>query len=258
MSTESKGILTDVTKCIGCNECTKACVKNYNLPETPPYTQETGDGLSAYRYTSIIRVSANRFVRKQCRHCLEPACASACIVGALHKTPEGAVHYDESKCIGCRYCMLACPYGIPRYEWHTATPYVRKCSMCYERISEGKIPHCVEACPKEATIFGTREELLEIAKERLDENPRLYLQHIDGEKDVGGTSVLYVSDVPLDFIGWKKEMGTKPLPALTWGALSKVPGLALGVGAVMGGTYWIIERRNKLMNTNKRGEDDHE
>lgn len=250
--TATFGILTDITKCVGCNKCTKACVKEHKQPRMTPRTQDNGDGLSAVRYTSLIRVSRDRFVRKQCRHCLEPACASACIVGALRKSESGAVVYDEDKCIGCRYCMMACPYGIPRYEWDKVAPYVRKCTLCAERVVEGEAPRCVEACPEEATIFGEREALLEEARRRLKENPDRYVQHIYGEHEVGGTSVLYLSDVPLNFLAWDEEPDTEPLPELTWAALSKVPGVALGMGAVMSGTYWIVNRRDRLMKENSK------
>jgi formate dehydrogenase iron-sulfur subunit len=169
----------------------------------------------------------------------------------MHKTPEGPVIYDGGKCMGCRYCMMACPYGIPRYQWEQPVPFVRKCTLCYERLLQGQKPACVEACPEEATIFGERDDLLAEAKRRLRAEPKRYIPKVYGEKEVGGTSVLYVSNVPLDFLGFdgrpgERPLSTEPLPALTWKVLEKVPAVALGMGALMLGTYWVIERRMKI------------
>ena len=127
----SKAILTDITKCIGCLKCVSACKESNKLEMDVPRVWQKKDGLSAENWTSIIQKPDKHFIRKQCRHCLEPACASVCPVGALHKTEEGAVVYDKEKCIGCRYCMMACPYGIPRYDWDEPVPYVRKCILCF-------------------------------------------------------------------------------------------------------------------------------
>jgi formate dehydrogenase iron-sulfur subunit len=193
-----------------------------------------------------VRREGSRFVRRSCCHCEHPACVSACIVGALQKTAEGPVIYDSSKCIGCRYCIMSCPYGIPRYDWESSTPYVRKCTMCYPRIRSGKIPACVEACPEKATIFGSREEMIREAYHRIKNNPKRYLQAVVGETEVGGTSVVYISDIPLAFLGYKPELGNRPLPDLTWSAISKVPALILGMGGLTTGLYWIIGRRIKL------------
>ena len=221
-----KGILTDTTRCVGCGECVKACGERNDLPKQPQREYRTRDGLSGKRFTSVLHIEREgkeRFVRKQCRHCLEPACASACIVGALHTTPEGPVVYDAEKCIGCRYCMMACPFGIPRYEWSSPIPYIRKCTMCYEQVKEGGTPACTGACQYEATVFGERDELLAEAKRRIKENPDRYIDKVFGETEVGGTSVMYLSDVPLEFMAWKPDLGEQPLPELTWAALSKVP-----------------------------------
>ncbi len=240
------GMLIDVTRCIGCNQCVDACAQANNLGQDTPAPQDSPDGLSARRWNTVLMGPAGRYVRKQCRHCLEPACVSACPVGAMHKTPEGPVIYDSSKCLGCRYCMMACPYGIPRYQWDALAPLVRKCTLCYERLQAGKWPACVDACPAQATIFGTRRELLAEAHHRLETEPRRYLQTVFGENEVGGTSVLYISDVPLDFLA-RGHLGHEPLPALTEVVMGKIPPVALGVAALMGGLYWIIDRRMRLM-----------
>lgn len=245
-------ILNDVTRCIGCEECVAACKEINGLPaeDPPPRVGRSADGLTATRWTSIIRRPEGANVRKQCRHCLEPACVSVCPVGALQKTPEGPVIYDKSLCMGCRYCMMGCPYGIPQYEWNSLNPSVRKCVMCYRQLASGEIeaPACVRECPNEATSFGSRDEMLAEAKRRIAAEPGRYIDHVWGEHEVGGTAVLYVSDVDLSFLAWQdpKWLGEGALPDLTWAALRKVPAEFLGMGALMTTVWWIIDRRRRL------------
>jgi len=243
----SAAILIDITRCIGCEECVLACKEENDLgPDRLRPGQQAVDGLSATRFSTILRYPDDHFVRQQCRHCLEPACVSACLVGAMQKTPEGPVVYDSDLCMGCRYCLVACPYGIPRYEWDAAAPLVKKCTLCNHRIEEGREPACVEACPEEALLFGEREELLTEARRRIAENPGTYVDHIYGEHEVGGTSVLYVADISLGFLGWSGNLGDGDLPHLTHAALKKVPWTVLGMGGLMGGIYWVINRRMRL------------
>jgi len=240
------GILTDITKCIGCLKCVSACKQANDLEREVPRIWQKSDGLSANNWTSIMLREENHFVRKQCRHCLEPACTEVCPVGALYKTPEGPVIYDAGKCLGCRYCMMACPYGVPRYDWDKAVPYVQKCIMCYDRIKEGKQPACTEACPTGATIFGDRDEIIAEAKKRLKENPDKYINRVWGEHEIGGTSVLYISDIDLDFLALKPDLGNRSLPSTTELAMKSVPFAFVGMGAVMYSINWIIKRREKL------------
>ncbi len=242
-----KAILTDTTLCVGCEACVVACARENKLGKDVPrrWKMKIND-LSSTRYTTLVRRPGNRFVRRQCRHCLEPACVSACLVGAMRKTPEGPVIYDTAKCMGCRYCMVSCPYGIPRYDWEKSVPYVRKCDMCYARITRGAPPACVEACPEHATIFGSREAMIAEAHARIQRNPGRYKNKVFGETEVGGTSVIYVSDISLDFLAWKPGLEDKPLPELTWAALSKVPPIILGMSGLMAGIWWIIHRRMTL------------
>jgi len=257
---ENACILNDVTLCIGCEECVAACKEINHLPaeDPPPRVGRSKSGLTATRWTSIVRRPEGANVRIQCRHCLHPACVSVCPVGALQKTPEGPVIYDKWVCMGCRYCMMACPYGIPHYEWNSINPSVRKCILCYEQLAAGRIdaPACVRECPKEATIFGSREAMLAEARRRIGAEPEKYIDHIWGEHEVGGTSVLYISHVDLSFLAWQdpKWLGREPLPDLTWAALRKVPVEFLGMGALMTGIWWIIDRRMRL----KREGGDHE
>ncbi|MCP4675097.1 MAG: 4Fe-4S dicluster domain-containing protein [Deltaproteobacteria bacterium] len=262
MTIKHMSILTDVTKCIGCEKCVDACQEANNLPTEKPWRwlKKITD-LSSARFTTLVKMNSgngNSFVRRQCRHCLEPACVEACIVGALKKTPEGAVVYDSDICIGCRYCMIACPWEIPRYSWEESVPYVQKCHMCYERVTnDGKAPACVEACPTKATIFGERDELLAEAKRRIGAHPDKYIQKIWGEHEVGGTSVLYISDVDINLTDLEKPISDKtPMPSRTFKVLGHMPSVFVGMAAAMGGIYWIIERRQKLASQDTEKTDD--
>lgn len=241
------GILNDTTRCTGCERCVEACKLENGLgADMPRRWKQQIDDLSSTRFTTIVRKEGDRFVRRLCRHCEVPACVSACIVGALQKTAEGPVIYDSDKCMGCRYCIMSCPYGIPRYDWESQVPTIHKCTLCYQRIQTGAIPACVEACPEEATIFGPYDEMLAEARRRIEKNPQRYVQTVVGETEAGGTSVIYISDIPLGFLSYNPELGDKPFPALTWSALSKVPPLIVGMGGLMTGIYWIVERRMRL------------
>ena len=245
--TRRKAILNDTTRCTGCEKCVAACKREYGLGKDLPRRWKLRiDDLSSTRFTTIQRREGGRPVRRMCMHCLEPACVSACIVGALQKRPDGPVIYDGDRCMGCRYCMMACPFGIPRYEWEQPVPYVRKCILCYHRLDEGKIPACVEACPEKATVFGDRDELLAEAERRIRDEPARYRNAVFGRDEVGGTSVLYVSDLDLSFLAWKPDLEAQALPDLTWAALGKVPTIVLTMGGLMTGAWWLIARRNKL------------
>lgn len=242
-------ILTDVTLCIGCEECVVACKATNDTGRDRMWRwQRRIDDLSDSRWTTIIRRPDDHYVRQQCRHCLEPACVSACPVGALKKTRSGAVTYDPDICMGCRYCMMACPFGIPRYRWVDPVPTVRKCVLCHDKLESGELdqPACTAACPAEATVFGVREELLELAHQRIRENPNRYIDKVWGEHEAGGTSVLYLSDIDLGFLALNPDIGTDPLPSTTVPAMTLVPPVFVGMGAVMAGAWWVIERRMRL------------
>jgi formate dehydrogenase iron-sulfur subunit len=237
------GILVDVARCTGCNQCVEACAETNQLGASDFMIQHSPDGLSARRWSSIVESPAGGFVRKFCRHCLEPACVSACPVGAMYRTPEGVVLYDSQKCMGCRYCMMACPFGIPRYEWESPTPLVQKCTFCYSRLEQGELPACVDTCPEGVLTFGERSELLALANQRIQEAAHIYLPIVYGAHEVGGTAVMYISNVPLDFLGYHGAPIEEPIPELTWAWLSKVPAISIGVAGLMAGFYWIVERR---------------
>jgi formate dehydrogenase iron-sulfur subunit len=176
-------------------------------------------------------------------HCLNPACASACPVAALQKTKEGPVVYDPSRCMGCRYCMVACPFGVPTYEWDSPTPRVRKCEMCARRPGG---PACAEACPTGATITGEREVLLAEARARLAQDPQAYFPYIYGEKEAGGTSVLIIGPQDPASLGLPTGVGTEPLPQLTWRALRHVPDVVVFGGVLLSGFWWLTKRKEEV------------
>lgn len=242
------GILIDVTRCTGCEKCVAACTKRNGLD---PWQSDrdravTADGLSEHRVSTILKVADGRFARKSCMHCMDPACASACPVGALKKTEAGPVLYDRAKCIGCRYCMLACPFHVPRYQWDKTTPFVVKCDMCSDRIARNQPPACVEACPAGALKFGDREGLLAEAQAAIREHAERYRSHVWGEKEFGGTSLMYVSDVDLEALGWPARR-EPPIPSLTVPLVHKTPFIGLGVAMSLVGLNWIIKRRAELL-----------
>lgn len=248
-TTDPHAILVDVTRCTGCERCVQACVEaNDRDPRLADRDAAVAyKGLSAHRLCTVVSLDEGRWARKSCMHCLEPSCVAACLVGGLQKTPEGPVLYDADKCIGCRYCMLACPLHVPRYEWNDPLPFMVKCDMCHDRVADGRRPACVEACPHEALSFGRRSELLETAHRRIENEPGRYLPNVWGETEWGGTSVLYISDVDLAEVGLTRE-AARSVPSITDPVIHSTPKLGLGVAATMVGLSWIINRRQKLMN----------
>jgi formate dehydrogenase iron-sulfur subunit len=238
-------MLIDITKCIGCRQCEGACKLQNKLPDVEE------SKLSATAYT-VVEDHTDRFVRRLCMHCKNPTCESVCPVGAFRRTKIGAVLYDAEKCIGCRYCMMACPFQVPRYEWGSTFPKVQKCILCYERITKGNVPACVEICPETVSMFGEYDKILFQAHKILSENPEKYIQKVYGEEEVGGTSVLYISDVPFEKLGFKTNLEKKPLPELTWSALSKIPSVVTVGGTLLYGIWWITNRRKEVMELEKK------
>mgnify|MGYP001286486624 FL=1 len=169
----SVGLLVDTTRCVGCQACSAACKEQNHLP--PHIESET----TAYTWTTV-ESHAGVHVRRLCFHCLTPTCASVCPVGALAKTPNGPVVYDATKCIGCRYCIMACPFGVPKYQWDTAVPVVGKCILCSKRVEAGLPTACASVCPTGATLFGERDALLSEARSRIEQSPVLYVNHVYG------------------------------------------------------------------------------
>ncbi len=239
----SKAILYDSTLCVGCKLCEQACAARNKLPYDERIAAEQKQ--SAHKFT-VVLTRGDKFMRRMCMNCDDPSCASVCPVAALRKTADGPVIYEESRCMGCRYCMAACPFGVPKYEWSKALPAVKKCDMCADRLAAGKMTACAEACPTGATKFGTRDQLLAEAHERIRQNPANYLNHVYGETEVGGTSVLMLSSVPFEEFGFRTDLVHEPLPMFTFRVLSRIPDL-VGLGSVLlGGIWWITHRRQEV------------
>jgi len=235
----SRAILYDSTRCVQCEGCLNACRVKWDLPD------EAENKLSENRF-STLETHGGHPVRRTCMHCLEPACASVCPVGALEKTADGPVIYHPEKCMGCRYCIMACPFDVPRYEWSSPIPRVRKCVMCFDRIEEGKAPACTMFCPVGAIEFGDRDELLQEAKARIGAAPDRYHPHVYGESEVGGTSVLVIAAVPPEKLGLPTAVPGSPMPQTTWQVLSRLPGVVVTGAAFCLGMWWLIHRRDQV------------
>lgn len=228
---ESVGILVDTTRCVGCRTCEASCVEAH--PDVGLVYEEDIDftqprTTSEKQWTVVNRYETEKgemFVKSSCMHCLQPACASACLTRAMHKTkePAGPVAWDGDKCMGCRYCMLSCPFDMPKFEYSSANPRIQKCVMCWERLEEGKKPACVANCPADALMFGPRAQLLDEARTRIYNNPDNYVHHIYGEHEAGGTNVLYLAGVSFDQLGFPKRIAHESYPAMTREFLYGVP-----------------------------------
>jgi formate dehydrogenase iron-sulfur subunit len=226
LSPNRMGVLVDTTVCIGCRNCEWACKTAHGL-ETPPLeSYEDRTPMQQMRRPDDTALTVvNQYYREnpelpvtvkvQCMHCDHPACVSACIVGAINKQEDGAVLWDTDKCIGCRYCMVACPFQIPAFEYHKAIqPRIMKCDFCTERRKDGKLPACVESCPVEALTFGPREELVRVARDKIRRAPDRYVDHVYGEYEVGGTSWCYLAGAPFDSLQFPK-LGDSPAPGVS-------------------------------------------
>jgi Fe-S-cluster-containing dehydrogenase component len=224
---EPMAVLVDTTMCAGCRACEFACAEANGLPEPPDEVDFSEErNTSETQWSVINRYDTDRgkvFVKRQCMHCLRPACASACLTMAMQKTPEGPVVWREDKCMGCRFCMISCPFDVPKFEYDSANPRILKCGMCWERLEEGEVPACVKNCPFKAITFGPRSEMIEEARRRIYEKPDRYVHHIYGEHEAGGTSWLYLASVPFEQLGFRTDLGTTAYPDLTRGFLYAVP-----------------------------------
>ncbi len=261
LSEDRMGVLVDTTVCVGCRSCEWACKDAHSLPAGNLESYEDRKVLEGKRrpgtkaLTVVNEYSPGKNsnlpvdVKVQCMHCDHPACVSACIVGAFSKQENGSVIWDTDKCIGCRYCMAACPFQVPAFEYDKAiNPLIMKCDFCFNRTKEGKLPACVNICPVEALTYGPRTELVKIARSRIKRNPDRYVDHIFGEYEVGGTSWMYLANkdfAELDF----PKLGTKPAPGVSesiqHGIFAYfVPPVSLY--ALLGGIMWISKRRKEL------------
>ncbi|MDR1480087.1 MAG: 4Fe-4S dicluster domain-containing protein [Planctomycetaceae bacterium] len=251
----SKGVLVNLTKCIGCGGCTVAC-KMYNdnkwvddrSPSSGENAQLADENWTVVKQFKLFKnddTQVWRFVKHQCLHCQSPSCVSACFARAFQKTDEGAVVYFPDNCVGCRYCMIACPFKVPKFEWQTPIPVVTKCVMCYGRLKDGKSPACVSVCPEGVMKFGERESLLREAKETIANDSR-YVKHIYGEEEAGGTSWIYISDVPFEKIGFNTNVVKKPLPSYTSFYMKCTPIFGAIWVIILTAFYFITKRRNTI------------
>ena len=258
---DAVGVLHDSVRCIGCRKCEAGCQKANDLPMPQDYKKPAKpfDDLTVLdekrrthfqQYTVVNKYESKSgkvvFKKFQCNHCQEPACASACFVKAFVKTPEGPVIYKPNLCVGCRYCMIACPFYVPTYDYDSVlNPLVYKCTMCKTtRLDKGLLPGCVEACPKDALTFGKRSDLIKLAHKRILDNPGVYVDHIYGESEAGGTNWLYLSPVDHGELD-QPELGKTSAPELTSGALGSVAMVAGVWPVLLGGAYFISKRREK-------------
>jgi formate dehydrogenase iron-sulfur subunit len=242
---EAVGVLIDLTRCSGCNSCTLACkaANRMPAPETVPVKLDS----SALTFVDDCQVACGDtvHVKRQCMQCLRPGCVSACTVGALRKTPEGPVVYDADKCIGCRYCQYACPFGVPTYEWNNPLGLIAKCQMCVQRLEHGEMPACVGACPNGALRFGKRQALLAQAHAEIASNQDKYIDHVYGEHEAGGTSMLYLSSFPFAELGFP-GLGDQAVPHYAEAVMQQTPWIALSVASLATMMHLILKRRGEV------------
>lgn len=256
------GCLVDTTLCIGCRKCEEVCNARNRLPRPDRPFSDRGVFVARRRPTVNAFTVVNSypgkpsldqpdrkatFVKAQCMHCLEPACVSACIVGAMRQAPDGAVVYRPEICLGCRYCMVACPFQVPAYEYRQAiTPRVRKCEFCSDAAKgTGANPACAATCPTEALVFGKRSELIGIARQRLERRPDRYVQHLYGENEVGGTSWVYLLGRSFQDVGLLALPQSAP-PRLTEAiqhGIFRYGAIPLIVYGALGALMWREQRR---------------
>jgi formate dehydrogenase iron-sulfur subunit len=281
----SLACLVDTTKCIGCRACQVACKHWNDLRAEATEFRGYGGGyqnppaLSARTYTLISYHEVEAadapgglrwiFAKHQCLHCNEPACVAACPVTALERSAAGPVTYDDRKCIGCRYCVLACPFGVPTAEWDTPAPRIKKCTFCCDRVADGaapdavndapldaatrrrwaasqRMPACIKVCPTQALTFGERDALITEAWRRIEAAPERYHRHVYGEKEAGGTAWMYLAAVPFGKLGFRTDLGERGYPRHADPALRAVPAAVVGLGALLGGIYWFAGRRAEV------------
>jgi len=270
LSEDRMGVLVDTTVCIGCRNCEWACKKAHDLPAGNVESYEDKSTFKEMRrpntsaltvvnqYDSKRQINSPINVKVQCMHCDHPACVSACIVGAFSKNENGSVTWETNKCIGCRYCMVACPFQVPAFEYDKAiNPQIMKCDLCFERAKEGLLPACVDICPVEALTYGSRSELIKIARERIKNYPDKFIDHIYGENEVGGTSWIYLASQDLAKTKALPKLGTGTAPGVSesiqHGIFAYfVPPASLY--ALLGGIMWLNKKKKNSTNGEEGGE----
>ncbi len=251
-----KGMLIDVTRCTACRGCQVACKQWNNKPaEATKYshnwTNPTSLSGKTWTHVDIRPPDASNgtvkwsFVKRQCMHCIDPACVSACPVRALTKSDSGPVVYHSDRCFGCRYCMVACPFEIPKFEWWSATPTIQKCQFCFDRLEQDKEPACATTCTNDAIVFGNRDQLLNEAKTRVYRRPNKYVPHVYGENEAGGTAFLYISDIPFERLGFPTKLKDKSYPEATKDFMLAVPLVLMAWPAVFAGVNALVKFRER-------------
>lgn len=241
------GILYDSTRCVGCRTCEYECAAAHGLPEPPSDVEPVrATDESCNTVVNTFQTSKGEaYVKRQCMHCNEPACCAACLTKAMHKDLTGPVTWDGDKCMGCRYCMVSCPFDGPKFEYHSTNPKLQKCDMCFDKQKAGEKPTCVTNCPNDALMYGSRRQLLAEARKRIVENPGVYVDHIYGEREAGGTGWLYLSAVPFKELGMNTSVISSSYPALTKGFLYSVPSVDILLPPLLLGIYAATKRNTK-------------
>ncbi len=241
------GVLVDTTRCIGCRSCERACAVEHGLPVPDIENDGALEGqreTSETSWTLVNRYETSGgevFVKRQCMHCWQPACVAACLTRAMYKTETGPVIWRAPQCMGCRYCMVSCPFDMPKFEYDDWNPKIQKCNLCWERLQEGRKPACVDSCPTDALMFGKKRDLMEIARSRIYRHPDRYVHKIYGEHEVGGTGWLYLAAVPFEELGFRTDLGTTPYPEYTRDFLYGVPLVLFGLPALLFGLHELSE-----------------
>ncbi|PWC43121.1 hydrogenase 2 operon protein HybA [Azospirillum sp. TSO22-1] len=293
MPAEAVGLLYDSTLCIGCKACVKACKDANGMPvevapdqtawnggewDTP--VELSGKTLNVIKaYTNGTMAEKDRetdgfaFIKRQCLHCADPSCVSVCPVTAMTKDARtGIVSYNPDACIGCRYCVLSCPFGVPKYEYDSPTGQIRKCQLCKHRLAENQLPACSDVCPTGATLFGRTEDLKAEAKRRVALKPGerthyprgdiagkvggrrdgheatvrvAYQQHIYGEKELGGTQCLAVSAVPFDKLNLPTNVPETGYPTVSEGIQHTLYAGMVGPATLLAGLVYLAHRNTK-------------
>jgi Fe-S-cluster-containing dehydrogenase component len=254
---DAVGMLFDATLCIGCKACVSKCKEVNGMPPVTMGEETQWDSARdlSPKTLNVIKVYREgeaeqkdrvndgfAFEKRSCMHCVDPGCVSVCPVTAMRRNPKtGIVTHHPDVCIGCRTCMVGCPYNVPQYDFDNPFGQIHKCQMCnqtgVERIDQGMTTGCAEVCPTGATLFGSRKVLLEEAKRRMALKPGetysyprgdvrkpyshhekavpTYQQHIWGEKEAGGTNVMHVSAIPFD------KLGMPPLGERSYASISE-------------------------------------
>lgn len=244
---EYVGVLVDTTRCIGCRACEVACGETNGMKVPDVVNDEALEDhrtTSTEQFTVVNRYETDQgevFVKTQCMHCYQAACAAACPTVAMEQTHNGPVIWNPSRCIGCRFCMVSCPFNMPKFEYNEWNPKMQKCNLCFERLEEGEKPACVNACPTDTLMFGTRVKNLEVARHRIYSHPDKYVHHIYGENEVGGTGYIYLSSVPFEQLGFRVDLGTRPYPEYTKEFLYAVPMVLFGVPAFLLGLNALVD-----------------